>query len=393
LSHEIKISQQCGDCKLKFSSVAFSGGENIIETLSLNSVTRDVDILVRNMQSFTLFGKRFTIQVFPENTNIASISSRIDNSNCKSIGKGKFLCSLGCRIEPGEHEFKFAVNFGTALRGDVDEIKFEYKLDDQNIENTVQLDYTPNVKLSLLSKPDSFIPDKDLYYTENKKIEVNLGIENINQAFAFDGTSLEVRIPTEINIDGRVEKFLKFNENINGCTINKQEPSSSLKKFDGWDLEKPYIGGVILTCSKTVGDKVVFDLDFIVENAGLGKTGFVATSSDLKMSAKFTAEKTKSPSAYYDFPPQKSEILSEESELSIRFGKKANPNYTSIIIFSVLGGVLLILIVIAVLWKVGFFKVDNNQDEAEIENQPLNTFGKNPGDQIVLQNSERRLME
>lgn len=76
----------------------------------------------------------------------------------------------------------------------------------------------------------------------------------------------------------------------------------------------------------------------------------------------------------------------------IVFGKKATTNYVPIIIFSVLGGVLLILIVIAVLWKIGFFKV-GNEDESEHENEPLNTFGENPSEGIVLRESERRLME
>ena len=92
------------------------------------------------------------------------------------------------------------------------EISFAYTIDGQSIGNKVKLDYTPNVKLDLVSKPDSFVPDKDSYYTKDKRIDVNLGIENINQAFDFDGTSLEVRIPTEIKVGGSVAKFLEFNQ-------------------------------------------------------------------------------------------------------------------------------------------------------------------------------------
>ena len=54
MSHKIKISQQCGDCRLKLNSVAFSGGENIKEKLSRNSITREVDVLVANNKAFTL---------------------------------------------------------------------------------------------------------------------------------------------------------------------------------------------------------------------------------------------------------------------------------------------------------------------------------------------------
>ena len=43
-------------------------------------------------------------------------------------------------------------------------------------------------------------------------------------------------------------------------------------------MGKPYIGGVILTCSRSIGDKMTLNLDFNVEKAGLGKTGFVTTS-------------------------------------------------------------------------------------------------------------------
>ena len=43
-------------------------------------------------------------------------------------------------------------------------------------------------------------------------------------------------------------------------------------------MEKSYIGGVILTCIRSIDDEMVFHLDLNVENAGLGKTGFVVTS-------------------------------------------------------------------------------------------------------------------
>ena len=69
-----------------------------------------------------------------------------------------------------------------------------------------------------------------------------------------------------------------MNENIKGCTTTKQAPSSSVKKFEGWDMENSYIGGVILTCIRSIDDEMVFHLDLNVENAGLGKTGFVVTS-------------------------------------------------------------------------------------------------------------------